>query len=104
MLIDLSSKLENQPKFIKIGENSFQVFDDKNNVIKAFQVLKDSEKSEIEGIDEVLEILLGKKGKKEIDALGLAISGYKVLFTGVMACVNNETYEQTEQRFQDKQK
>lgn len=100
MLIDLSSKLENQPKFIKIGEQSFQVRDDKNTVIKAFNLLKDSDKSEIEGIDEVLELLLGKQALKDISKLSLSISGYKVLFTGVMACVNGETYQETEKRFQ----
>lgn len=102
MLIDLSSKIENQPKFIKIGEKSFQVFDDKNTVLKVTNLLKSDTLSEVEGIDKVLELLLGKSGKKELDNLNLSISGYKVVFTGVMACVNNETYEQCEQRFQGK--
>ncbi len=101
-IIDISAKLTNERPKIKVAEGKeFEVDDRKNTVIKMNQMIKsDSDVNDVEFIDSMLELLLGKKAVKEIEALDLPFSQYKILMIAVMAAVSGEEYETAESRFQ----
>lgn len=53
---------------------------------------------------QVIELLLGKKAKKEIEEMNFTIKQIQVLITAIMAQVNEVPYEEMEERFQNKSK
>lgn len=99
-LIDITNKIKNEQKFIKLGDKSYKVDDTKNTVIKVM-ALFESEGSEIENMENALKLLLGKEAFKDIEAMNLSMEDYRVPFIAVMACVTGKTYEQTEADFRN---
>lgn len=100
-IIDISSKIKNEPTFLHIAEGmSYKVDDSKNTVIKVMQAWDDEKLSEIDKIDKTVEIILGKKAFKEINDLNLSISDYKVISMAIMATITGQSLEEFESRFQ----
>lgn len=99
-LIDITGKIKNEEKFIKLGEKSYKVDDSKNTVIQVMAMFE-SGSSDMEQMEKALELLLGKQAKKDIDAMNLSFEDYKVPFIAVMACVSGKTYEQAEADFRN---
>ena len=97
-LIDITNKIKNEAKFVKLGEKTYKVDDSKNTVTKVM-ALFDGDGSEIENMENALKLLLGKEGFKDIEAMNLSMDDYKVPFIAVMACVTGKTYEQAEADF-----
>lgn len=96
-VIDISSKIKNEQKFIVYNGKSYKVDDRKNTIIKVFAILENTDEASIEMIDKVLEELLGKEAVADFD--GFCYSDYLVPFFAAMACVQNKTYEEVEQSF-----
>lgn len=100
--IDLSNKLSNDRPTIIIGGNTYTVNDEKTNVLLMNEELKKGE-SASEVIDKTISLLLGKKALKEIDEMGLGISQYTIIFYGLIACVNDISIEEAQERFRQQQ-
>lgn len=96
--IDLSNKLSNERPTIIIGGNTYTVNDEKTNVLLMNEELKKGE-SASEVIDKTISLLLGKKALKEIDEMGLGLSQYTIIFYGLIACVNDISIEEAQERF-----
>ena len=63
--------------------------------------LKDKEFS-IEVMYEVIEMLMGKDALKEIKDMKLSVNGIESVIIGLMAAINEISYEEMEKRFQNK--
>ena len=100
--IDLSNKLSNERPTIIIGGNTYTVNDEKTNVLLMNEKLKKGE-SASEVIDKTISLLLGKKALKEIDEMGLGLSQYTIIFYGLIACVNDISIEEAQERFRQQQ-
>ena len=100
--IDLSNKLSNDRPTIIIGGNTYTVNDEKTNVLLMNEELKKGE-SASEVIDKTISLLLGKKALKEIDEMGLGLSQYTIIFYGLIACVNDISIEEAQERFRQQQ-
>lgn len=101
--IDLTNKFDNEKPSITIGEHTFVINDEKTNILIMNQVMRDESLDNFERMDKMIEILLGKKQAKELDAMKLSISAYQTVTFAIMAAVNDEDIEVVEKRFQNKQ-
>lgn len=100
-IIDISSKIKNEPTFLHIAEGmSYKVDDSKNTVIRVMQAWEDESVDEMNKIDKTIEIILGEKAYKEINDLNLSINDYKVIAMAIMATISGQTLEEFETRFQ----
>ena len=96
-LIDITNKIKNEEKFIKLFDKTFKVDDSKNTVLKVMSIIDNT--AEGQAMDKAIEMIVGKDAKKYIDCLNLSINDYQVPFVAVMACVNNVSYEVMEEQF-----
>lgn len=96
-VVDITSKLKTEEKFLKIGDKTYKVDDSKNAVIQATAKLGDNMAPE--QLDEAITILIGEDALKEIEAGGISFSAYQTLFLAIMAVVNEITVEEAEARF-----
>ncbi len=99
-VLDITSKLQQEEKVLKIGEKEFTVDDSKNTVIQAMAIMDEEDTDSIEAMDRAIQLLLGEQGAADLDALGLSFAGYKNVFMAVIALASGTTYEEMEQRFQ----
>ena len=72
--------------------------------IRITRGIKNKKLTETEVMDEIIKQLLGEKAFKEIEAMDLPITSYKVIYFGIMSAISGESYEETEARFQKKAK
>ena len=96
-LIDITSKIKNEAKFIKYGEKTYKVDDRKNTILEVHAILNANKEATIATIDEVMVKLVGKEAVK--DFAGLNYEDYLVPFFAAMACVQGKSYEETEATF-----
>ena len=96
-LIDITSKIKNEQKFIVYNGKHYKVNDSKNTIIKVFAIIDENDGASMEMIDKVLEELLGKEAVKDFE--DLSYQDYLVPFFAAMACVQNKSYEDVEQSF-----
>ncbi len=101
-VIDITGKLTNEKPRVRISEDfEFEVNTSKNAVIK-MQMLANENLPDIELMDEGLKILMGDEAYSRLEAMDLTVDGYKTVYTAVMACINNESFEDAAKRFQGK--
>lgn len=99
-VIDITSKLTNEKPRIKVTEDfEFEVNVSKNAVIKMQSIIGD-DKSDVAIMDESLKIFMGEKAYSRLNKMDLSVSDYKTVYIAVMACINNESFEDAEKRFQ----
>ena len=98
-LIDITNKIKNEEKFIKLYDKTYKVDDSKNTVLKVMSILE--KEGEAVAMDKAIELILGKEAKKYIDSLNLSVQDYQVPFIAVMACVNNVSYAAMEEQFRN---
>ena len=98
-LIDITNKIKNEEKFIKLYDKTYKVDDSKNTVLKVMSILE--KEGEAVAMDKAIELILGKEAKKYIDSLNVSVQDYQVPFIAVMACVNNVSYEAMEEQFRN---
>ena len=97
--IDISAKLKKEPIKIKLTEDKEYTVDNSAETFVIVQdKLKDKEFS-IEVMYEVIEILMGKDALKEIKDMKLSVNGIESVIIGLMAAINEISYEEIEKRF-----
>ena len=96
-VIDITSKIKNEQKFIVYNGKNYKVDDRKNTIIKVFSIIDSANGASIDMIDKVLEELLGNEAVKDFD--GFSYDDYLVPFFAAMACVQNKSYDEVEQSF-----
>lgn len=98
-VIDITSKIKNEEKFIVYNGKSYKVDDRKNTIIEVFSTIDKAEGASVEMIDAVLTKLLGKEAVK--DFAGFSYDDYLVPFFAAMACVQNKSYDEVEKSFRN---
>lgn len=99
-VIDITGRIKNQPKFIRIGKKSYKVDDRKNTILEIMQIIEKEGSDNISTIDRVLGKLLGANVKKEFD--GYSLDDYLTVFIACMAVVQGVSYEECESSFRGK--
>ena len=101
-VINITDKIKNEPKFVCYDGKQYKVDARKNTFLKVLAILNSplgEGKTELDALTEVIEILYGKKAAKDFD--GLDYDDYLVPFYAAMACIQNQTYEETEATFRN---
>ena len=97
--IDISAKLKKEPIKIKLSEDKeYEVDNSAETFVIGQEKLKDKEFS-IDVMYEVIEILMGKDALKEIKDMKLSVNGIESVIIGLMAAINEISYEEMEKRF-----
>lgn len=97
--IDISAKLKKESIKIKLSEDKEYEVD---NSAETFVIVQDKLKDKEFSIDvmyEVIEILMGKDALKEIKDMKLSVNGIESVIIGLMAAINEISYEEMEKRF-----
>lgn len=103
MDLNIINKLNVEEKTITIAEGkTYTVECGAKTMIKAQEIFKKD--NSFEAMFQVIELLLGKKAKKEIEEMNFTIKQIQVLITAIMAQVNEVPYEEMEERFQNNSK
>lgn len=103
MDLNIIDKLNVEEKTITIAEGkTYTVECGAKTMIKAQEIFKKD--NSFEAMFQVIELLLGKKAKKEIEEMNFTIKQIQVLITAIMAQVNEVPYEEMEERFQNESK
>lgn len=103
-VIDISAKLTNERPKLKLAEDKIYEIDDrKNTILKLNQKMKGGSIEDLAFIDEIVELTLGKKAAKEIDAMDLSMTAYQNIMLAIMAAVMGESFEVAEARFRKEQ-
>lgn len=101
-IIDISSKITNEPKFLMIAENfQVKVDDRKNTVLKAMQLMENGA-NDVQEMDKLLDLVLGKEATKKINEMDLSFEGYVTIVKAVMSIISNIPLEEFDKRFQSK--
>lgn len=100
-IIDISSKLVNEPKFLQVAEGKTYKVDDRKNTVLKLNELLDGSDGSAKNIDKAIKIGLGEKAFKEIEAMDLSIVAYQSLFIGMMALMMDKDYEEMEKTFRN---
>lgn len=99
-IIDISAKLTNERPKLKLAEDKIYEIDDrKNTIILLNQKIQGTDVNDINAIDEMISVVLGKEAAKEIDEMNLSIADYQSIMIAIMAAVTGEDYEVAEARF-----
>lgn len=98
-VIDISAKLRNEPKFLMVSENKTYKVDDRKNTVLEINELLGESGGTAEVMDKVIRKTLGDEAFREIEEMELSFDAYQSLFIGIMAAVQNKTYEETEEAF-----
>lgn len=98
-VIDITSKIKNEEKFIVYNGKSYKVDDRKNTIIEVFSLIDKAQGASVEMIDAVLAKLLGKEAVKDFG--GFTYDDYLVPFFAAMACVQNKSYDEVEKSFRN---
>lgn len=98
-LINITDRIKKQVRQIQVGDEVLTVNTAFEKMVEIEALERRKDMADTEKMLKIMEILLGKDYKKVKD-LELDIDGVKVLFTAIMATVNNCTYEEMESRFQ----
>ncbi len=97
--IDISANLKKEPIKIRLTEDKeYEVDNSAETFVIVQNKLKDKEFS-IEVMYEVIEMLMGKDALKEIKDMKLSVNGIESVIIGLMAAINEISYEEMEKRF-----
>jgi len=97
--ISITDKLQTEKPVLEIKGHEFEI-DNSKNAVLAFNETDKSGMNQVEIIDEAIRIFAGEKALGEIQDMELSYRDYERVFTGIMALTNEESYEDTESRFQ----
>lgn len=90
---------------IRIGDKVYPVDDRQKTVKKILNICeKNSEKNDINMVDEVLKLAFTAEDFKTIDKLDLSWKAYQELFQIVISAVTGQDKEDIEERFQGEEK
>ena len=99
--LSIVDKLGKNKQEITIAEGkTYEINCGAKTMIKAQELFK--KEASFEVMFDVIELLLGKKAKKDIYDMDVTVKELNVIIIGVMAQVNEISYEEMEERFQNK--
>jgi len=99
-IIDISAKLTNERPQLKLAEGKvYEIDDRKNTILLLNQKMQGSDLNDLNVIDDMIEVVLGKEAAKEINDMNLSIVAYQSIMIAIMAAVTGEEYEAAEERF-----
>lgn len=100
--LSIVDKLGKSKQEITIAEGkTYEINCGAKTMIKAQELFK--KEASFEVMFDVIELLLGKKAKKDIYDMDVTVKELNVIIIGIMAQVNEISYEEMEERFQNKQ-
>lgn len=100
--LSIIDKLGKNKQEITIAEGkTYEINCGAKTMIEAQELFK--KEASFEVMFDVIELLLGKKARKDIYNMDVTVKELNVIIIGVMAQVNEITYEEMEKRFQSKQ-
>lgn len=99
MNLNITDKLGTEKQEITIAEGkTYEVNCGAKTMIKAQEIFKND--NSFEAMFDVIELLLGKKAKKEIYDMNLTVKQLQTVIMAIMAQINEISYEEMEERFQ----
>jgi hypothetical protein len=99
MNLNITDKLGIEKQEITIAEGkTYTVNCGAKTMIKAQETFKKD--NSFEGMFDVIELLLGKKARKDIYDMDLTVKQLQTVIIAIMAQVNEISYEEMEERFQ----
>lgn len=99
MNLNITDKLGTEKQEITIAEGkTYEVNCGAKTMIKAQEIFKND--NSFEAMFNVIELLLGKKAKKEIYDMDLTVKQLQTVIMAIMAQINEISYEEMEERFQ----
>lgn len=103
MNLNITDKLGTEKQEITIAEGkTYTVNCGAKTMIKAQEIFKKD--NSFETMFDVIELLLGKKARKEIYDMDLTVKQLQKVIIAIMAQINEVSYEEMEERFQKLQK
>lgn len=100
--LSIVDKLGKNKQEITIAEGkTYEINCGAKTMIKAQELFK--KEASFEVMFDVIELLLGKKAKKDIYDMDVTVKELNVIIIGIMAQINEISYEEMEERFQSKQ-
>lgn len=99
MNLNIADKLGIEKQEITIAEGkTYTVNCGAKTMLKAQEIFKKD--NSFDAMFEVIELLLGKKAKKDIYEMDMTVKQLQVVIVAIMAQVNEISYEKMEERFQ----
>ena len=99
-IINITNRLNREPRFICIGEKNYKVNCSKNAVLEVME-LQTNGGAELETIDKILKVLLGSEAFRELEDMELPYDNWQVIFIATLACAMNKTYEEIDESFRE---
>ena len=97
--LNIADKLGLEPQTITIAEGkTYTVNCGAKTVMKA-QMLYEKGNSSFDTLFDIIELLLGKQSRDEIYDMDLSVANLNKVILGIMAQVNEMSYEEMETRF-----
>lgn len=99
MNLNITDRLGIEKQEITIAEGkTYTVNCGAKTMLKAQEIFKKN--NSFDAMFEVIELLLGKKAKKDIYEMDMTVKQLQVVIIAIMAQVNEISYEEMEERFQ----
>lgn len=99
MNLNITDKLGIEKQEITIAKGkTYTVNCGAKTMIKAQEIFK--EDNSFDAMFDVIELLLGKKARKDIYDMDLTVKQLKIIILAIMAQINEISYEEMEKRFQ----
>ena len=99
MNLNITDKLGTKKQEITIAEGkTYTVNCGAKTMINAQEIFKKD--NSFEAMFDVIELLLGKKARKEIYDMDLTVKQLQIVIIAIMAQINEISYEEMEERFQ----
>ncbi len=96
--INITDKLGFEEQTITIAEGKTYTVDCKAKAVAKAQALFEKNSS-LETMLKVIELLLGKKAKGEIESMDLTVKNISTIILAILAQVNEVSFEEMEKRF-----
>lgn len=93
-------KEKNQKPFISITEDlSFEINTSKTTALHMQAIEKDENLGDLEKIDKMIEVVLGKKALNEINKLDLTLEATTLIIETIAAALGGEELVEVQERF-----
>lgn len=99
--IDITTKLVDEPKFLKVADGKvFAISDKKNTVMQVNALLQKGNGSDM--MDAAMKLVLGEDAFAQVEAMELSMGAYQTIFIAMMALITGKEYEDMEATFRGK--
>ena len=96
---DIISRLENgnQKPVVKIdADHEFKINNSKAAAFRMMALMNDDNAKELENLEEIIKIGLGKEAFEYIESLGLSMPSYNLIINAIMAAIGDIDIEEIE--------